>query len=212
MRGPASPFPRADVELFGWRMVQVDGKNEFRVETKTLALKTDDGPASGRDRSGRTSRSGLLPMAHHREDAAGPIRPPGLHEHLGDSATRLRLRPGQGLHDHRPAGLSSGRAGAVQVLGRAGALRSAAETSEFAGKTFTVEIRNPKDDKVFTKEFTADAFGGFDGSFELPSDAMLGRLSGLHSQAWRRLVPGRGVQEARVRGESRCAGDAGDAR
>ena len=30
------PVPRADVELFGWRMVQVDGKNEFRVETKTL--------------------------------------------------------------------------------------------------------------------------------------------------------------------------------
>ena len=28
------PVPRADVELFGWRMVQVTGKNEFRVETK----------------------------------------------------------------------------------------------------------------------------------------------------------------------------------
>ena len=43
------PVPRADVDLFGWREVQVDGKNEFRVETKTLALKTDDrGPAPGR--------------------------------------------------------------------------------------------------------------------------------------------------------------------
>src|SRR5205085_12635758 len=48
------------------------------------------------------------------------------------------------------------------------------DASEFAGKTFTVQIQNPKRDKVFTKDFTADAFGGFDGSFELPSDAMLG--------------------------------------
>ena len=55
-----------------------------------------------------------------------------------------------------------------------GALRSTGRKSEFAGKTFTVEIRNPKGDKVFSRQFTADAFGGFDGSFELPSDATLG--------------------------------------
>ncbi len=36
------PVPRAAVELFGWRQVQVDGKNEFRVETKSMSLKTDD--------------------------------------------------------------------------------------------------------------------------------------------------------------------------
>ena len=86
------------------------------------------------------------------------------------------------------------------------------ETSEFAGKPFTVEIRNPKGDKVFTKEFTADAFGGYDGSFELPSDAMLGVYQVFTPQPWRRLVPGRRVQEARVRGESRCADRARDAR
>ncbi len=70
------------------------------------------------------------------------------------------------------------------------------ETSEFAGKSFTVEILNPKGDKVFIKEFTADAFGGFDGSFELPSDAMLGVYQ-FATPVRRRLVPGRGVQEAR---------------
>ena len=77
------------------------------------------------------------------------------------------------------------------------------DASEFAGKPFTVEIQNPKGDKVFTKEFTADAFGGFDGSFELPSDAMLGVYQVFIPRPRRRLVPGRGVQEARVRGESR---------
>src|SRR5437763_11760588 len=48
------------------------------------------------------------------------------------------------------------------------------DASDFTGKTFAVQIQNPKGEKVFTKDFTADAFGGFDGSFELPSDAMLG--------------------------------------
>src|SRR6202034_2763567 len=48
------------------------------------------------------------------------------------------------------------------------------DASDSAGKTFTVQIQDPKGDKVFTRDFTTDAFGGFDGSFELPSDATLG--------------------------------------
>ena len=36
------PVPRANVEMFGWRMAQVNRLNEFRVETKSLALETDD--------------------------------------------------------------------------------------------------------------------------------------------------------------------------
>ncbi len=48
------------------------------------------------------------------------------------------------------------------------------ETTDFAGKSFPVEIHDPKGDKIFTKSFTTDRFGGFDGSFELPSDAALG--------------------------------------
>ena len=74
---------------------------------------------------------------------------------------------------------------------------------DFARQRFTVEIRNPKGEKLLTKEFTADAFGGFDGSFELPSDAALGVYQVFIAQSRRRLVPGRGIQEARVRGEGR---------
>ena len=50
-RAPASRSPQADVEFFGWRMVQVDGKNEFRVETKTLSRQ------DRRRRPGSRSRS-----------------------------------------------------------------------------------------------------------------------------------------------------------
>src|SRR5262249_50263178 len=35
-----------------------------------------------------------------------------------------------------------------------------ADTSDFAGKTFTVRIHNPKDEKVYEKNLTTDAYGG----------------------------------------------------
>ncbi len=48
------------------------------------------------------------------------------------------------------------------------------ETSDFAGKSFVVWIKNPKGDKVFEKTFTADMYGGIDGEHLLPEDAALG--------------------------------------
>ena len=68
------PVPRADVELFGWRMVQVDGKNEFRVETKTLSLKTDGDGQVQVPTAELNDREGILPVARHREHARGPTR------------------------------------------------------------------------------------------------------------------------------------------
>jgi uncharacterized protein YfaS (alpha-2-macroglobulin family) len=46
--------------------------------------------------------------------------------------------------------------------------------SEYAGKTFTVRIQNPKGDKVVEQEFKADEFGGLDGQFQLDREATLG--------------------------------------
>ncbi len=71
------PVPRADVELFGWRMVQVDGRNEFRVETKTLVAqgrrrRPAPGPDRRAERPRRDSTSGSSPPARPR--AAWPTR------------------------------------------------------------------------------------------------------------------------------------------
>jgi len=46
--------------------------------------------------------------------------------------------------------------------------------SQFAGQSFTVQITNPKGDKVLEKQFTADDYGGFNGELNLPKDATLG--------------------------------------
>jgi uncharacterized protein YfaS (alpha-2-macroglobulin family) len=49
-----------------------------------------------------------------------------------------------------------------------------ADTSSFANRAFLVQIHNPKGEKVFEKNFTADEYGGLAGEFPLPKDAMLG--------------------------------------
>ncbi|MCY3018995.1 MAG: MG2 domain-containing protein, partial [Planctomycetota bacterium] len=46
--------------------------------------------------------------------------------------------------------------------------------SPFAGQSTMVRIHNPKGDKIFEKQFTADEYGGFDGEYALPKDATLG--------------------------------------
>ena len=106
------------------------------------------------------------------------------------------------------------------------------EKSGFAGREFWVEIHNPKGEKVFEKSLKADEFGGLADELKLPADAVLGvyqmRSSAARSlprrrlpapghgaiagginaaswrprSAWRRQLPRRGVQEARVRGDA----------
>ncbi len=46
--------------------------------------------------------------------------------------------------------------------------------SPYAGSSFKVEVRDPRNEKVFEKSFTADEYGGFDGELTLDSKAVLG--------------------------------------
>jgi uncharacterized protein YfaS (alpha-2-macroglobulin family) len=171
------PIPRADVDLFGWQW-QVDDKNKHRVDTKALSKKTDDDGQlqvpvaeladpkghyqwliTTKTREGRFAHLGFTNIW-----AFGELDPAYDEVKVYTITDRPVYRPGapvrfkfwvaRARHDQRDA-------------------------SDFAGKAFVVEIKNPKGDKVFNKSFTADAFGGFDGSLELPSDAMLGEYEVL---------------------------------
>jgi len=178
------PVPRADVDLFGWRIVGVAGKNETRVETETLALKTgDDGqlqvpigdPAGQRMQStqwvitartaeGRFAHLGLWPMRVSGQNER-------QHEHVKTYMITDRpvYRPGAPVRFKFWVALPR---------------HNEQNATELAGKAFTVQIKNPKGDMVFTHDFTAGAFGGFDGSYEIPSDATLG--------VYRVLIPNQG--------------------
>ncbi len=48
------------------------------------------------------------------------------------------------------------------------------EVSQFAGKTFTVRIHDPKGEKVYEKALVADEFGGVSDTLALAEDATLG--------------------------------------
>ena len=51
------------------------------------------------------------------------------------------------------------------------------DESEYAGKTFRVEVRDPKNEKVFSEDIEADEYGGIDGMFALEDGATLGNYS-----------------------------------
>src|SRR5271157_4070226 len=167
------PVPRADVDLFGWRMVQVEGKNQDHVETKALSLRTDD--------LGQVliPTNSLADARAHYQWLCTARTPEGRLAHLG-------FAPIWGGRYYDPA---YDRVKVYTITDRpvyrpgqpvrfkfwvAHARYDQPDASDFAHKTFTVEIQNPKGEKLLTRSFESDAFGGFDGSFELPSDAALG--------------------------------------
>ncbi|HUE12595.1 MAG TPA: MG2 domain-containing protein, partial [Planctomycetaceae bacterium] len=47
--------------------------------------------------------------------------------------------------------------------------------SPFAGQKFKIHITNPQGETALEKTYTADSYGGFDGEFALPADAILGQ-------------------------------------
>jgi len=48
------------------------------------------------------------------------------------------------------------------------------DKSSFAGRSFTVQITDPRNEKVLEKSFVADAYGGFDGEYFVPEAPTLG--------------------------------------
>jgi uncharacterized protein YfaS (alpha-2-macroglobulin family) len=171
------PVPHASLELFGWRTVHVRGTT-FRAETKSLTAKADaQGQAqipfsSLRDKTGeyqwltiaRTPEGRLAHMGFLYFWGFGRPDPEYNQVKVHGITDRPVYRPG----------------GPVRFkCWVARARYDQPDRSEFTGADFTVEITNPKGEKIFSKSFTADGYGGFDGAFELPSDAILGNY-GLH--------------------------------
>ena len=183
------PVPQADLDLFGWRQVSVDGRNEFRIETKTLSVKTDD------EGQLQVPASELTVPRRAYQWLVTATTPGGRFAHLGFTNIWAVSRHDPSLDQVKVYTITDRpvyRPGAPVrfKFWVARARYDQQADSDFARKPFTIEIHSPKGDKVFTKEFTADAFGGFDGTFELPSDATLG--------VYQVVIPNRGGGTFRV--------------
>jgi uncharacterized protein YfaS (alpha-2-macroglobulin family) len=183
------PVPGADMELFGWRMAQEPGRNVARVEWKTLRRRADRQgqlvipQADLVDRQGNYQWLCIARSPEGRRAHLGfsPLWFPGRHDLAYDQVRvyavtdRPVYRPGQPVRFK---------------LWMARARYDQPDAADFAGSDLDVEIRNPKNEKVFAQRSRADSYGGVAGSFEVPSGAPLG--------VYQILVPGRRAGSFRV--------------
>jgi uncharacterized protein YfaS (alpha-2-macroglobulin family) len=190
------PIPGANVEFFGWKQEQVQpNANQFRVLTRQFATATDaDGQVIvGADQ--QPANYQWLITARKKSKRSEP----------GASATggeRLAYLGFTNVWYNRQYDPTYNQTRVLAITDRPvyrpeqtahfklwvrHAQYDQADTSSFAGQSFTVQINNPKGEKILEKSFTADEYGGIAGDYALPKGAMLGdyqifipRLGGGH--------------------------------
>jgi uncharacterized protein YfaS (alpha-2-macroglobulin family) len=170
-----TPIAKADVEFFGWRQVQTKpNANEWKIETAESRQTTnDDGLAlAGANKqpqgyqwliTAKTANPGRFAYLGFTGVWFGRVHDPEYHATKIFTITdRPVYRPAQTVHFK----LWVGHAKYDQP-----------DTSSFANQEFTVEITNPKGEKIFEKQYTTDAYGGIAGEFPLSASAPLGVYS-----------------------------------
>ncbi|MCG8448858.1 MAG: MG2 domain-containing protein, partial [Pirellulales bacterium] len=164
------PIPDCNVELFGYWRQHLQGK-KHQLHTKNFAELTDN--------------SGLVELSAGEENErfhwiAVATTPGGRYAYLGFH----NVWDGE-YHDQQYKQVK-----AFTVTDRPvyrprqqvqfkfwvrHAQYDLADESRFTGQSFQVEIRNPKNEKVFSEQLTADAYGGLEGTWEVPASATLGQ-------------------------------------
>ena len=170
--GTGQPIERANIEFFGYRYERPK-PDALTIETKQAAELTDaDGQAVvaiDSDEQGRrfqwlaiaTTDNGRLAYLGFR-NMWRRHRDHGKLDRVTSFAVTDRpvYRPEQQVH---------------MKIWVQRARYDAPMESEFAHKTFQLEIHNPKGERVLNKQVTANAYGGITADFDLPSTATLGQ-------------------------------------
>ena len=180
----------AAIDLLGWRIRHEADRNVFKVETRRLRRQSD------------THGQLLVPISELEGEGGDPFHwlasattPEGRLAFLG-FMNIWKVDPPQDEYDQVKVVAITDRPvyrPGSQVRYKiwiASARYDQPQASEFAGQRFSVELHDPQGNKVTAANHSADTYGGFDGSFELPSDAPLGVY-----QIW---IPGRGGGAFRV--------------
>jgi hypothetical protein len=183
------PVPKANVEFFGWQMQYHDKPQRHEVITKQFAEFTDADGQVIPDPSQLSQNFSWLAIARTDDGRFAYLGFSGIWygryhdaEYKATKVYAITDRP-----VYRPE----------QKVQYKFWVRHAQydqeDTSDFAGKTFTIEIRNPKGEKIVEKQMTADDFGGMAAELALPADATLGvyQMIVRGDDAW---FPGRNRQ------------------
>ena len=135
-----TPVAKAEVEFFGWRQ-EWRQPNHFEVFTKQFAEYTD---ADGQLLMDPKRAAARIPVAHHRPDQGGPLRLPGLQRRRGignwydAEYNQTKVFPITDRPVYRPEQTVKYKFWVEH------AKYDQPDTSDFAGRSFTIEIHNPK--------------------------------------------------------------------
>ncbi|MDD4537907.1 MAG: MG2 domain-containing protein [Lentisphaeria bacterium] len=168
------PIADAKIDFFGWTTVWDNANKRQNVITRRLAELTDaDGFVHLDARRLGDPQRPLQWLAEARTAS-------GQYCCHGYSHTSPRPLSKQSFVQHSVFGISDRpvyRPGHVvhYKFWAAQVHYELTGSNPLAGRSFHVELRNPRGDEVMSTELTADRFGGVDGSWTIPADAPLGQ-------------------------------------
>ncbi len=171
------PVSGATLELFGYRVdyIRVPGQrgNRTKITTTQTTLRTNaDGQAFVPGNQSNNRMNWLISGKTNK----------GRYAHLGFTNLGYGSR-GHSTYAQSKAFLITDRPvyrpeqSVKFKVWLAHATYDPKRVEDFAGKSLTVEIRNPKGEKVLNKTYKADKYGGAEDELQLPQDATLGRYS-----------------------------------
>lgn len=168
-----APIANADMEFFGWRQERIDRTRKYRISTSRFADRTDENGMCVPQAVQRDNRSRWLTIARTSEgrlayDGFNSVWRAGKIPTLSYSPVKVYSVTDRPVY--RPKHDVKFRMWVRQP-------RFSEDTPRFAGKSYALQILNPKGDIVLDQDVTTDKWAGIDVEWTLPEDATLGRYS-----------------------------------
>jgi uncharacterized protein YfaS (alpha-2-macroglobulin family) len=182
-----TPVAKANVEFFGWRMVQVAPQfNQWRIDTTNFARFSDADGQIILSAAEMSSQYQWVVIARKPKDGQGGA---DRLAYLGFSGVWYNNRHDPQYHATRVFTMTD------RPVYRPGnkvqfkawirhAKYDQPDVSDFADRDIQVVIRNPKGDKVYEKTLKTDAYAGLEGDWELPKDCTLGVYQMQINEQW----------------------------
>ena len=164
------PLPKCNLEFFGYWQQQLDG-NRFRIETKNFAEQTDAQGLASIDLEEANRRYHWLTVA---TDPSGRFAYLGFRhiwsgEPYDQEYQQVKVFSITDRPVYRPEQEVQFKFWVAQ------AQYDLPEESRFAAKSFQIEIRDPRNERVYSTQLTSDLYGGLAGSWQVPAGATLGQ-------------------------------------
>jgi len=166
------PIEKADVEFFGWKQEHL-GNNKWRVDTTGFDEKSDKDGLLRLDGAKQLERYQWLITAKTGKEGQGRFA------HLGFSNVWSGKQYDQTYEQTRVFSITDRPVYRPnQKVNYKFWVRHSKydepDVSDYANQNFTVEISNPKGERILTRAAQSDEYAGVSGDYALPAGAMLG--------------------------------------